>query len=153
MLDACEFDRLKAVLPLLAGEWLEDGWAAKRRNGELWNDGLFLLTSWRVAFVDRAGTFSAAPIAKIHQVERHGPGGLVLSAWHDRLVLRFDPPEASTLIANRLRQDPQWIGACGVASARRGAVVAKLAAKAIVLDPPSGATSGALAADFDLADG
>jgi len=106
-----EFDRLKRAVALLAGEWLQDGWAAERICGDQAWPGLFLLTDWRIVFADRDGSICAAPIAKIHQLEVQEMGGLVLAAWHDRLRLRFDPPHAAAVVANRLRQDPQWSGA------------------------------------------
>jgi hypothetical protein len=107
---ASDLASLKGALALLEGEALQDGWAVQRRAGECLEEGLFLLTTWRVAFVGGDGTYCAAPIAKIHRLEVALPRRLALTTWYDGITLLFDNAEALLNVANHLRQDPNWLG-------------------------------------------
>lgn len=110
MRSAPDLASLKGVLALFEGEALQDGWAVQRRAGECLEEGLFLLTTWRVAFVGGDGTYCAAPIAKIHRLEVALPRRLALTTWYDRIAVLFDNAEAVLNVANRLQQDPNWLG-------------------------------------------
>lgn len=107
---AADLARLKSALALFEGEALQEGWAVQRRAGECWEEGLFLLTTWRVAFVGGDGTYCAAPISKIHRLEVALPRRLALTTWYDGVTLLFDSADAVLNVANRLRQDPNWLG-------------------------------------------
>lgn len=76
------------------------------RGGRL--AGLFLLSSWRVMFLDVIGGFSAMPIASIEYLEIVSPTQVMISTWYDRLHLAFDSRGAFTAVLNLLRQDPSW---------------------------------------------
>jgi hypothetical protein len=99
---------LRQTVALLHGEAMLEGWAADRVSVGDRLAGLFLLSSWRVMFVDVTGGFSAMPIANIEYVEIVSPTEVMISTWYDRLHLAFDSRGAFAAVLNLLWQDPNW---------------------------------------------
>jgi hypothetical protein len=99
---------LRQAVILLEGEVILEGWAAERGGGKARGLGLLVVTSWRVLFVDLDRSFTAFPIFKIHAVEGDSLCQVTMSAWYDRLQLKFDNPAAARAVLNLLRQNPSW---------------------------------------------
>ncbi len=99
---------LRQAVMLLDGEVMLEGWAAERAAGSARGLGLLVVTSWRVLFVDLDRRFTAFPIFKIHAVEGDSLCEVTMSAWYDRMQLRFDSPATARAALNLVRQNPAW---------------------------------------------
>lgn len=99
---------LKRNLVMLGGETLFEGWAATRTAPDETSPGLVLVTNWRIVFLDPTGACAAFPTSGLLDLTICPPATLKLTAWHDRITLRFDSAEALAAVVGLLRQSPGW---------------------------------------------
>lgn len=99
---------LKRNLVMLDGEALFEGWAATQTAPEEASPGLVLVTNWRVVFLDLTGAYAAFPTSGLLDLTICPPATLKLTAWHDRITLRFDSAEVLAAVVGLLRQSPGW---------------------------------------------
>lgn len=110
---------LKQAVALLADERLFEGWAVSRHCGTVWTPGLAMITNWRIIFLDPGAGISAIPISREVEVVRSTPTTLIITAWHERMVLDFDGPAALVAVKGLLKQAPGWATA-GLDGSRTG---------------------------------
>ena len=110
---------MKQAVKLLADELLFEGYAVSRDYGAVCRPGLALVTNWRIIFLDPDTGLSAIPISREVEVERATPTTLIITAWHDRMVLNFDGPSALESVKSLLKQAPGWASA-GLDMSRTG---------------------------------
>lgn len=102
---------MKQAIPLLTDELLVEGWAVSRDCGSSWRPGLALITNWRIICLDPDTGLSAIPISREVEIECSTPTTLIISAWHERMVLKFDGPSALASVKRLLKQAPGWASA------------------------------------------
>ena len=104
---ACDLAALRQAVVLLEREVMLEGWAAESGPSGRRVLGLLMVTSWRVAFADVDGGFTAFPIFKIDYIES-ASSQVTMSVWYDRMQLTFDNAAIAGEVVNLLRQDSGW---------------------------------------------
>ena len=99
---------LQSTIALLNKETVFEGWAVEREWGGRRLPGLAVVTNWRILALDLDGGMSAIPTSRIMDVVSEPPAVLIVSGWHDRMVLHFDGPEPRLAVATLLSQPAGW---------------------------------------------